>query len=128
MLAPINGRTELGTFAAGNLAAPNGCKGNSIFSKAALDKMFDAMLGENTFDQIIALNADPIAKGKLSTAKAMILARIIDSLESGGGQDFDRVMDRRYGKPSGDMTQVNVQVNNITKIERVIVDAKGGDD
>lgn len=124
MLESNLGRTELGRFKAGEIASPNGCKGNSIFSKAALDKMFDAMLGENTLDQIIALNADPIAKGKLSTAKAMILARIMDSLESGGGQDFDRVMDRRYGKPSGDATQVNVQVNNITKIERVIVESK----
>jgi hypothetical protein len=94
----------------GAVIGPNGARGNSLFTKAALQTMFDDFLMEHTLEGILALNGDEKRKGKLSVAKGLVLARIIAALESGGGQDFDRIMDRSVGKVAPDV-QINIQQN-----------------
>lgn len=100
----------------GSVCNPNGPIGKQIFSKAALKAIFDDFLIEYSLLEIETLANDEIARGKLSTAKGLVLARIMDALKSGGGQDFDRIMDRAHGKVTGDAQQVNVQVNVQTEL------------
>lgn len=55
------------------------------------------------------------------------LTRIAESGKQEGAivTAANAILDRAHGKVGSDVAQVNVQINNITKIERVIVDSNG---
>lgn len=76
----------------------------------------DDLLGEYSLDSLKRLYEDKEALGKVSVAKAMVIQRIMDALERGGGQDFDRIMDRAHGKLTPE-TQVNVQINTFSSAQ-----------
>lgn len=80
--------------------------------------MASEFLNEFTISELQSLYKDKKRYNKLSTAKALILDRILGARGPFGGDDFDRVMDRLIGKP-----KQSVDVKTEIGIVQIVLEA-----
>lgn len=73
-------------------------RGRPSGRQAVVDRM-DYLLAKYRSGEVLALVSDKKAFSRLPAFDAMILRRIAEALEDGGGSSMDKLLDRVIGKP-----------------------------